>query len=436
MNQHHLDYPSVAGEFRRGTMGKQQQQRSVATTHTISEPWMTVQDLNNRGCVNITLGNYVEASRLFESALFRHKTIAESAASTVPSCNHSHYNPGCDSCDSALAALAEAAGNPTLAGCNSNVGSNEYDQEEDDGSSLESSCVDDDDFDYEDYMEEDNDYSELLFSSPLPSSSPLSQIPIETSSPSRNTQPLQVPPTTHRSSPPACYQQQRRIRRMSTSSLLPIVPFCGHHQFCREQQQHRSDECTRRNTHNFHHYHEVYCLPIVMDEADWRSASIDDKSFVLIFNTAICNHLWGMHFQRQQQQSCKQSERAFLVANKLYRLALDNARMHDHLTPNIINYRLCIVAILNSLSHVAKTLKGPFSLEGHMFDQMILKAIFWWRDLQEQERQESQQQRQQRLHEIDNDVYEEDDTDIIDSFLDNVFYLIGVPEEIASAAAA
>ncbi|VEU38616.1 unnamed protein product [Pseudo-nitzschia multistriata] len=80
--------------------------------------------------------------------------------------------------------------------------------------------------------------------------------------------------------------------------------------------------------------------------------------------------------------------------------------------------------------------RGPFSREGLEFDKMLLKAVFWWRDSHEQQQRQRQQQ-QLREHDVDNDeLYDDDDGEIVDMFLDNVFYLIGMPEQVAPAAAA
>eukprot|EP00536_Pseudo-nitzschia_multiseries_P009285 jgi/Psemu1/22809/gm1.22809_g len=453
MNHGHLNPPSpVTGEY------SNVQQRSPPTittaTATTSDPWETVQELNNRGCVHVTLGNYLEANRLFESALFRHKTVAGSMETS-----HNDNRPHLD--------------------CNSNSRNLEYeygydeedeyeDEYEEDDISLDSN--DSDVYrneDYDDFMmmteEEYNDCGGSLFSSPS-SSQQQQQQQQQVLVPVIETQSLQgFAPIGSTSSVSKMHYQNRRIRRMTSSSLLPTFSFCGQDQCHRQRQCQRQCQChhnkhdhANKQGHRHHHHHEIYCLPIVMDEAEWMLASVEDKTFVLIFNTAVCNHLWGMHGQQQQQQQQQekprmsvQSERAYLVADKLYRLALDNAVG--------IDYRLCIVAILNNLSHVSKTLDGPHSREGFKLDRSLLRAIFWLRDSKTQQQrhgyygggppaaaafpaQQQQQQQQQQLlllpGQQQNDIYEEDDDEIIDLFLDNVFYLIGAPEQSAPAAAA
>jgi hypothetical protein len=241
---------------------------------------------------------------------------------------------------------------------------------------------------------------------------------------------------------PSNYRGAYRIQRMTTSSRLPISSFCG-------------QEC--------HMNHEVYCLPIVMDDMEWNSASTDDKTFVLIFNTAVCNHLWGMYFQQHEEEQHQdkhehkqpgrdddnendQSKRAFLAANQLYRLALSNGNKVGRSTPNesanpaglcsssSIDYQLCLVAVLNNLSHISKTLMGTDSYEAHQFDRMLLKAIFWFRDSRDQRRASTASNDSTTNYGIYD--YEDDDAEIIDLFLEYVFYLIGVSDAVAPAAVA
>jgi len=264
-------------------------------------------------------------------------------------------------------------------------------------------------------------------------------------------------------------------------------------------------------------YQQVYSLPIVMNEEEWELSSIEDKSFVLIYNTALCNHLLGMNLlvtirdYNQDQEAGKHyiksnikdygrknsrlkqnknknkraainkttktnnintlsntCERAFHVAKNLYRLALEN----------VISFvngvdQLCYVAMFNNMSHVYKTLQGFNSQEASRFDLLLLKAIFWWKDtnsfkllsssstssatstqsnnislpLSYQDQEDttttttttmpsSSGSSSNHNNASNNSCYEDDDLEIIDSFLENVFYLVGVPYAIVPAPAA
>ena len=366
-----------------------------------SQDSSTVQYLNNRGCVNVTMGNYPEANRLFELALHQQMAITQSA--TVSSSSPTP-TPPCSSLDQRNTVDDDAPSHYAIHRINS---SSDYE----------------DDYDYDDDISLDSDIDDRSCESDSDMTDDDDLDDFEVYDPSN-------------------YRGAHRIQRMTTSSKLPISSFCGQ---------------------NSHMHHEVYCLPIVMDDMEWESASIDDKTFVLIFNTAVCNHLWGMYFQQQEEEEQQhhhkqqghdddneddQSKRAFLAAHQLYRLALSNGNKVGRSTPNetgnpavcsssSIDYQLCLVAVLNNLSHISKTLVGTDSYEAHQFDRMLLKAIFWWRD--------SRDQRRASPAWIDsNDLttnygiydYEDGDTEIIDLFLEYVFYQIGVSEAVAPAASA
>ncbi|OEU09702.1 hypothetical protein FRACYDRAFT_247959 [Fragilariopsis cylindrus CCMP1102] len=140
------------------------------------------------------------------------------------------------------------------------------------------------------------------------------------------------------------------IRRMTSISQLRTMSYCGRGRIEEDQE--------------LHHKHEVYSLPIVMTDEEWEYSSIEDKSFVLIHNTALCNHLWGMELLISLQQSQSQSpqlcqhtietcERAFNIAKSLYKLTIENV------SSEIIGVdTMCYVALFNNISHVCKTLTG------------------------------------------------------------------------------
>merc|ERR1712176_555713 len=65
--------------------------------------------------------------------------------------------------------------------------------------------------------------------------------------------------------------------------------------YCGQEEYHHEHALTSQH----HYHHQVYSLPIVMEESEWDTAPIQDKTFVLIFNTALCNHLWGMQLMQR-----------------------------------------------------------------------------------------------------------------------------------------
>ena len=246
---------------------------------------------------------------------------------------------------------------------------------------------------------------------------------------------------------------------MTTTSQLRTFSFCG------QQEQHDHDD-HRQHRHQLYN-HQVYSLPIVMNEQEWETASIEDKSFVLIFNTALCNHLWGMDLLLLAQQQDPQQDpqqllldnknnplchRAFLIARMMYRLGLESVVSFVHGVD-----KLCYVAMFNNISHVCKTLEGYNSHEAYCFDKMLLKSVFWLKDSSSSETTTTTTTTATAAATIttttvsssgrrisvnnSNDVttnnrYDDDDLEIIDAFLGNIFYLIGVPQEIVPAAAA
>ncbi len=355
----------------------------------------TVQQLSNRGCVNLAMGNFAEANSLFESAIKRHQVITEHVSSLCNPCNHSCYN--------SLNATSRCA-------CHLN-------SEIDEGSETF-------DFDTEDYndasessedMEADDEnwkYHE--------SSMPVHEIP---------TGRYSGIVTTSISAP------RPHIRRMTTSSNARTSVFCGqHHIESRPRRRHGRTSSKASDTQ----YREVYCLPMVMEDLEWESISLDDKTFVLIFNSAMCNHLWGMHFEEQEHRQGnrkhdgdRQSLSAFAIADTLYRLALSNAVGRDlrncSSDGSRTQFQLCLLAVLNNLCHISYSLNGSTSCEALHFDRTLLKAIFWYRDSKEHRRSPLLS---------DHSDYEDDDDEIVGLFLDYVFYLIGTAESLLPAAAA
>ena len=281
---------------------------------------------------------------------------------------------------------------------------------------------------------------------------------------------------------------RNKIPRMTSYSRLRSISYCGQQEYHNESGDNPA-QCNEVDSHNHSHghshNHQVYSLPIVMDEMEWETAPIQDKSFVLIFNTALCNHLWGMQLMQQyiaatsdtnntnannasthpvpsaaaMAEHCRET---LTVAKLLYKLALENSVSFA----NGVD-KMCYVALYNNLSHLCKTLEGYDSMEAQWCDDMLLKAIFWWRDSHQQQQPSNpsnnsssdtsynnnpsnNHHHHQRAtnntmvsasnaihhHPTCPDRYLDDDVDIIDAFFDNVYYRVGVSEDIVPAAAA
>mmetsp|Transcript_29771 Transcript_29771/g.33380 ORF Transcript_29771/g.33380 Transcript_29771/m.33380 type:complete len:183 (+) Transcript_29771:1-549(+) len=134
--------------------------------------------------------------------------------------------------------------------------------------------------------------------------------------------------------------------------------------------------------------------------------------------------------------------RAFAVAKSLYRLAIENVS-------GVVGVdKICYVALFNNISHTCKTLHGYDSQEAYQYDDLLLKAIFWWRDSADESSSSSSSIRTRLRTNSNNDGmssattttimnnYTDNDFDIIDVFLENVFYLIGAQDAFVPAPAA
>jgi hypothetical protein len=206
-------------------------------------------------------------------------------------------------------------------------------------------------------------------------------------------------------------------------------------------------------------YHQVYSLPIVMHDGEWDAASLQEKYNILLFNTSLCNHLLGMSMLKQEtihatssnntSYSMKGYQHFFRVAGMLYELALCNI---STLNSSGIN-QLCHVAMFNNISHVYKTLQGCDSREAYVYDILLLKAIYWWKDSNSNLNESSSTNMMMNMSSpiYDSSSLRNDTTatvtesmmatsvtsateEIIDSFVDNIFYLISASDTPASAA--
>jgi len=418
--------------------------------------------LNNRACVLVlSNGEYSEAIKLFDTALMIHKEQTEEGSNAVE---------------------AQPTPQPTYPqheGCNNNNNHNDaFDvscHSASDNIYGEDDCeVSDHDFSEEDVSETefDEDFGDMDWDEKL-----VEEVDTSTSSTdSEETFPVATAPMHH-------YQQatqqaapivsapsspvRAKIPRITTASRLRTLNYCG------QEEYHHEHGLVSQH----HYHHQVYSLPIVMEESEWDTAPVQDKTFVLIFNTALCNHLWGMQLMQQYiaattsplgasngeavaalAEHCRET---LTIAKLLYKLALENSVSFA----NGVD-KMCYVALYNNLSHVLKTLEGYDSAEAQWCDDMLLKAIFWWRDSTNHHtshhgssssghyhasgssgRSGNSSSSHHNLstgsHSYGNsnsnslsDMYLDDDAEIIDAFLENVYYRVGVPENIVPAAAA
>jgi len=261
---------------------------------------------------------------------------------------------------------------------------------------------------------------------------------------------------------------------MTRNSLVRTIPYAG-------------QEESRTTTPRTWMYHQVYSLPIVMEKSEWRKASMDDRSFVLIFNSALSNHLWGMQKfsamsmissstmsspswwyhganipSESGSGSCSGTGtndpwELFHIAKTLYKLALEYIK-HDIKGVD----KICIPAVFHNLSHICKTQEGETtSHEGLYYDSVLLKAVYWWIDSSSAEASpissssssrsvsssasHSAASQNNNNNDNDNNMHGSNRTnhsggyghaEIIDAFLENSFHLVGTPPTDVPAAAA
>ncbi len=399
--------------------------------------------LNNRACVMVlSKGDYSEANALFDSALMIHKEHTEEANNSSPAMQQVNLP---QQHQQQIELNNNNNNNECYEGCDSS--SHSYDP---DFGDLEEYDVDD--FGEMDLEGKNDEFVHTSIDSQLQlqQQQQQQQIELEVSTTNSTTKVLREGPPT---------QSGSKISRMTSFSRLQSLSYSG------QQEYHEEKYGRERPQH-----HQVYSLPIVMEETEWDTAPVQDKSFVLIFNTALCNHLWGMQLMQQyleatasnnsnnnsnngvpsaaMAQHCRET---LTVAKLLYKLALENSVSFA----NGVD-KMCYVALYNNLSHVCKTLEGYESLEAQWCDDMLLKAIFWWRDSTHAHQNHhhnsnsSSNNNNNNNNQLfasggrvtnnnnnnSNDMYLDEDIEIVDAFFDNVYYRIGVPKEIAPAAAA
>lgn len=357
--------------------------------------------LNNRGCVSIINGNYLKAIDLLEIALKKYKQISDTGTESSSSPIHC-------SCDCERIGAGEVG----------DLYEGEQSSANDSGSFCENSA------------ENDTDAEDCAFDNGN-----------------------------------FIFTHDFRINRITTTSQLRTVPFPG-----QEQERHeehlpigRQNDTTARARRNHRLYHQVYKLPIVMNEQEWKSASRNDICFVLIFNNALCNQLLGMalleeRMEGEQWKGQKNHDKQLLQStNNLYQRYFTVARgMYQCALESLFSFvrgvdKIYYVAIFNNISHVCKTLEGYDSHDAFWYDQQLLKSIYWWKDCDQKmieihsqppppavgqttvyNRNPTNTGRARGANTNDlviNDRYEDNDFEIIDAFLENVFYLMCAGED-------
>ncbi len=207
-------------------------------------------------------------------------------------------------------------------------------------------------------------------------------------------------------------------------------------------------------------HHQIYCMPIVMNPTEWEMTPTEMRSFVLIFNSALCNHLEGMDLISQHQPH-SDVEDSFRIAKVLYELAL-KALTDAHskglsALPLRGFERLCCPSVFNNLAHVCKTLQGDKSYEGHHYDTLLLKSVYWLIDsacsnneMISNRSSPAPMPSTSDFASTSNGVVvagnssngsniaddSDDEAEIIDAFFENVFYLMGASDFMVPAAAA
>jgi len=454
---------------------QQQQQRMQQQQEMARETDRHVLRLNNRACVMVLAKqDYSEANKLFDAALMIHKQQTEYENHHQ---NHHNFATGTTTVSQQQQQQQQMQYYETNQCMDHSTHSYDLDFSEGDLSEYDDEFGDMD-CDYKEPVaaepavaaaastpQQQQQQQQLLLLNPLDDScrsvsyTPTAATTTATASAAAAPQ---SPAVVHRSN----NNHHHHIARMTSYSRLRSIAYSG--------QQAYHEERTGMPMPD-HTHHQVYSLPIVMDEHEWDTAPVQDKSFVLIFNTALCNHLWGMNLMEQYMdlennhdaaaaassssssssssmaQHCRET---LTVAKLLYKLALENSVSFA----NGVD-KMCYVALYNNLSHVCKTLEGYDSVEAQWCDDMLLKAIFWWRDTTHQSSSSSNNNSNHHHHSApsqsrgsseetssnnnhnnngssSSDMYLDGDAEIMDAFFDNVYYRVGVSEDIAPAAAA
>ena len=553
--------------------------------------------LNNKACALVTVGEYSEANQLFELAFIKHsQTIVDDSSSSVSynpftlqaearnnNSNNNNWTTNSDWYGENYNYNSDSVSDDTI------INSDNDDDDDDDDDSLVtddsnktslninstndcyqddigcdqettttpaaylSTCIsyainiinsDDDDDDDDDSFVTTDDSSKTSFNSNSINNCYQDDNDRDQETTTTTTTPAAFLPSCISSavisSPPVFVVP---LRRMTTSSQLRTLPYCGQFQHHQQNNRQQSSE-----------YHQVYSLPIVMSEYEWDTSKHQEKYVVLMFNIALCNHLHGMdllslgmelqeqvqvpgqgqqyHQQLQQQQQQQQqqlssslmymAQQSFHTARNYYRLALSencniDGSFNDNSVPIYVFDKFTYPAIFNNMSHVCKSLDGygynSSNGEAYGYDTLLLKSIYWLRVVVADDSSNSNsvsistsipsssssneasnssslnsnsnssdsasttgtttatatasipmdhssstssstpmmpmavtaddgliddhpQQQRTNIGSSSSHFYDDNDADIIDAFMENVFYLIGVSDNVVPASAA
>jgi hypothetical protein len=408
-----------------------------------------VQTLNNRACVLVSIGNFSKANELFEIALAKHKDMACGTPSASQDTTDLPF----------LCTTSENCTGEEMINVVTMV--DVYDDfdyvDHNDYENSESSFVCDDDDRYDDDFLVTSDIGNLI---DCDQGHHTKKTSIVSSSISQTSQ-----------SPSSCDDDHLQDNLLSIP--FPPVGFRRMSNFSQLQTFSYSGQDVDRFPDKWMQ-HQVYSLPIVMEKYEWDNAPTSDRSFVLIFNSALCNHLMGVQLllNHQLQKSFYQKEEfaaidqsaykgPFEVARMLYKLALEvfsGATSKSESGGLFVGVdRLCYPAVFNNLSHVFKTLEGYNSYDAFQYDQLLLKSVYWLIDSAPSSANSTPHHAAAPLvsqgieafatlngtespgsqnNSSSSDCYDDDNADVIDAFLENAFYLIGTPRSIAPAPAA
>ncbi|OEU06923.1 hypothetical protein FRACYDRAFT_252553 [Fragilariopsis cylindrus CCMP1102] len=490
--------------------------------------------LNNKACTLVTIGEYSEANQLFELAFIKHsQTIVDDSSSSVS------YNPFTLQAEARNHNNNNWTTNSDWYGENYNYNSDSVSDDtiinSDNGDEDDDSLVTDDDSNKTslNINSINNCYQDDIECDQETTTTPAAYLStINNCYQGDNDRDQETTTTTPVASLPSCISSAVissppvfvvPLRRMTTSSQLRTLPYCGQFQHHQQNNRQQSSE-----------YHQVYSLPIVMSEYEWDTSKHQEKYVVLMFNIALCNHLHGMdllslgmelqeqvqvpgqgqqyHQQLQQQQQQQQlssslmymAQQSFHTARNYYRLALsencniDDGSINDNSVPIYVFDKFTYPAIFNNMSHVCKSLDGygynSSNGEAYGYDTLLLKSIYWLRVVVADDSSNSnsvsistrsssssneasnsssmnsnsnsnssdsastttpmmpmavtadgliddhpQQQRNNTGSSSSSSssyFYDDNDADIIDAFMENVFYLIGVSDNVVPASAA
>lgn len=412
-----------------------------------------VQSLNNRACVMVAIGKFSKANDLLEIALTKHREMTALLKGASCTWSHRGQSPADNGCID-----GDHDNDLTMMDAYDEFGY--YDQSDYDTSE---SSFDDDYDDDQDMLQSTGSGSSIQCDQrnqrknttiPTPYSIPVSGP--STPSPSMEDRFLPVS------------AQIAGFSRLSSCPQVQTFPYSG--------QQVDRPPCKWL-------HHKIYSMPIVMDDCEWKEAPMDDRTFILIFNSALSNHMLGIqrlmryqlfqgpqifHHHHHRNAANDFIEMAdfrtpFEVAKKLYKLGLE---VFSGAPTTFVGVdRLCYPAVFNNLSHVCKVLDGYDSQDSYNYDMFLIKSIYWMIDSRQpispnqqglevshlytnsiatapsfarssRNTQINYSTTANTINYTEKNPYDDADDEILEAFLENVFYLIGTSQSTAPAAAA